>query len=145
MDGFNKRYGFYPQYPAADAGYGSFNNYLFCEQHGMEKYMKFTMYKKEAKYKGLKRKANCVVRINEDLTQFHNEVLNNLNYVHGALLRMKRSIQAEGIFGGIKWNKGYKQLRRRGIEGVILELGLISCGFNLYKYYLMKMAMQQAA
>ena len=206
MDGFNKRYGFYPQYPVADAGYGSFNNYLYCQQHGMEKYMKFTMYEKETKdsryrnnpYRACnfaidhegnmvcpsgkkfhflrtapvkgnkfgrteeyyqcedcsgclhrekchKSKENRIVRINEELTQFHNEVLNNLNCVHGALLRMNRSIQAEGTFGGIKWNKGYKRLRRRGIEGVILELGLISCGFNLYKYHLKKMSMQKAA
>ena len=206
MDGFNKRYGFYPQYPVADAGYGSYNNYLYCQQHGMEKYMKFTMYEKEtkdAKYrdnpyracnfaidqvgnmvcpngkrfyflktapvkgnqfgrteeyyqcedctgcphreKCHKSKENRVVRINEELTQFHKEVLNNLNSVHGALLRMNRSIQAEGTFGGIKWNKGYKRLRRRGIEGVILELGLISCGFNLHKYHLKKLSALAAA
>ena len=30
-----------------DAGYGSYNNYLFCEEHGMKKYMKFPMYQKE--------------------------------------------------------------------------------------------------
>jgi len=58
---------------------------------------------------------------------------------------MNRSIQAEGTFGGIKWNKGYKRLRRRGIESVILELGLIFCSFNLYKYHLKKMAMHKAA
>ena len=92
-----------------------------------------------------KSKDNRVVRINEELTQFHKEVLDNLNCVHGALLRMNRSIQAEGAFGGIKWNRGYKRLRRRGIEGVILELGLISCGFNLHKYHLTKMAAQEAA
>jgi len=33
----------------------------------------------------------------------------------------------------------------RGIEGVILELGLISCGFNLHKYHLKKIAAQKAA
>lgn len=71
-------------------------------------------------------KENRVVRVNEELSKFHNEVLNILNIVHGALLRMNRSIQAEGTFGGMKWNKGYKRLRRRGIEGVILELGMIS-------------------
>lgn len=92
----------------------------------MEKYMKFTMYE-------------------EELTKFHNEVLNNLNCVHGALLRMNQSIQAEGTFGGIKWNKGYKRLRRRGIEGVLLELGLISCGFNLCKYHLKKLTARRAA
>ena len=33
----------------ADAVYGSYNNYLYCEQHGMEKFMKFTMFEKETK------------------------------------------------------------------------------------------------
>ncbi|MDU7027593.1 hypothetical protein [Robinsoniella peoriensis] len=32
-----KTYGHYPKYPVADAGYGSYNNYLYCEEHGMEK------------------------------------------------------------------------------------------------------------
>ena len=41
----------YPEYPVADAGYSSFNNYLYCEEHGMKKYMKFTMYEKESKDK----------------------------------------------------------------------------------------------
>lgn len=49
---------------------------------------------------------------------------------------MSRSIQSEGTLGGIKWNRQYDRLRRRGIEGVILELGLISCGINLHKYHL---------
>ena len=47
MEKFYAIYGKYPMYPVADAGYGSFNNYLYCEEHGMEKYMKFTMFKKE--------------------------------------------------------------------------------------------------
>ena len=206
MDGFYERYGFYPQYPVADAGYGSYNNYLYCEQHGMEKYMKFPMYEKEtkdSKYRndpyracnfaidregymicpngkrfhflrtspvkgnrfgrteeyyqcedctGCPHREKChrssenrIVRINEELTKLHREVLDNLNSVHGALLRMNRSIQAEGTFGGIKWNRGYKRLRRRGIEGVVLELGLISCGFNLHKYHLKRMTAQRAA
>ncbi len=49
MEKFNRLYGFYPEYPVADAGYGSYNNYLYCEQHGMKKYMKFPMYEKETK------------------------------------------------------------------------------------------------
>ena len=46
----DKIYGFYPEYPVADAGYGSFNNYIL-RQHGIKKYMKFTMFEKEAKDK----------------------------------------------------------------------------------------------
>ena len=206
MEGFAKRYGHYPEYPTADAGYGSYNNYLYCQEHGMKKYMKFTMYEKEskdAKYRNdpyrtvnfaidhegymicpngkrfyflrsapvkgnqyerteeyyqcencegcpyrekcHKSKDNRVIRVNEELTQFHEEVLCNLNSVHGALLRMNRSIQSEGAFGGIKWNRSYKRLRRRGRKDVVLEFGLISCGFNLHKYHLKRQAAQKAA
>ena len=47
MNKFHDIYGFYPKYPVADAGYGSYNNYIFCEQKGLEKNMKFPMFKKE--------------------------------------------------------------------------------------------------
>ena len=46
MEEFKERYGFYPKYSVTDAGYGSYNNYIYCQKHGMEKYMKFSMYKK---------------------------------------------------------------------------------------------------
>lgn len=36
MEKFQENYGFYPKYPVADAGYGSYNNYIYCELHGME-------------------------------------------------------------------------------------------------------------
>ena len=45
MEKFHKQYG---EYPVADAGYGSLDNYLYCEEHGMKKYMKFTMFQKES-------------------------------------------------------------------------------------------------
>lgn len=206
MEKFNKTYGRYPEYPVADAGYGSFNNYLYCEEHAMKKYMKFTMFKKECedkeyhnnpyravnfpinangnpvcpngkefhylyskpvrgnkygrteefyqcedckgcflKEKCCKCEGNRIVRINEELTRFHEEVLNNLNSVHGALLRMNRSIQAEGAYGTIKWNRSYTRARRRGLKGIVLEISMISCGFNLHKYHLRQSARRLAA
>ena len=197
MEKFNQTYGHYPKYPVADAGYGSYNNYLFCEEHGMEKYMKFTMFEKETKsekyhtspyravnfkrdeegklicpndrrfifkhnqhVKGNKygrteevyecescegcpykseccksAKGNRTIRVNRELTSFHEEVVSNLESIHGVLLCMNRSIQAEGTFGVIKWDRSYKRLFRRGKENVLLELTLISCGFNIYKYH----------
>ena len=197
MEKFNKTYGHYPKYPVADAGYGSYNNYLYCEEKGMEKYMKFTMFEKETKdkkyhsdpyravnfkksekgellcpnekkfnYKYSKHikgnkygrteeiyecencqdcpyrkdcckkvQGNRTIRLNKELTSIHQEVIHNLESIHGALLCMNRSIQAEGTFGIIKWDKSYKRLFRRGIEGVTLELTLISLGYNLYKYH----------
>ena len=196
MNKFYTTYGFYPKYPVADAGYGSYNNYIFCEQHGMEKYMKFTMFKKETtdrKYhedpfravnfpigedgimrcpngkkfylqyrkniKGNKygrqeefyqcedccgcpyaeqcktTDKNRTVRINRELTAMHQEVIENLESIQGALLRMNRSIQAEGTFGIIKNDRWYKRTVRRGIKSVLLEVFLVSIGHNLYKYH----------
>ena len=73
--------------------------------------------------------------MNRELTAIRHEVIDNLESVHGALLRMNRSIQAEGTFGVIKWDRTYKRLFRRGEKAVILEFTLILCGFNLYKYH----------
>ena len=196
MEKFRNTYGFYPKYPIADAGYGSYNNYIFCEQNGMEKYMKFTMFKKETtdkkyhedpfravnfpigadgimrcpnrkafrfKYRHLvkgnnygrqeeiyecedcsacpyaerckKTEGNRTVRINQELTSMHQEVIDNLESIHGALLRMNRSIQAEGTFGIMKNDRWYKRIVRRGINSVRLEIFLVSIGQNLYKFH----------
>ena len=196
MEKFNSQYGKYPEYPVADAGYGSFDNYLYCEEHGMKKFMKFTMYKKETddkkyredpyravnfpinenscpvcpggkefhylksipiknnhydrteelwqcedctdcplKQKCCKCQGNRVVRLNEELTVIHKEVLDNLNSIYGALLRMNRSIQAEGAFGTIKWNRAYTRARRRGSDRLLLVISMISCGFTLHKFF----------
>lgn len=196
MNKFYTTYGFYPKYPVADAGYGSYNNYIFCEQHGMKKYMKFPMFKKETtdkKYhedpfravnfpigkdgimrcpngkrfylqyqknvKGnkygrqeevyqcedcsscpyaeqcKKTDKNRTVRINRELTAMHQEVIENLESIQGALLRMNRSIQAEGTFCIMKNDRWYKRIVRRGIKSVLLEVFLVSIGHNLYKYH----------
>ena len=80
------------------------------------------------------------------IDNFMNEtLLGNLNSVHGALLRMNRSIQAKGAFGAIKWNKAYQRIHRRGLKSVILEIAMISCGFNLHKYHFKSLARQIAA
>ena len=43
MEKFKSIYGFYPKYPTAGAGYGSYNNYIYCQEHSIEK----SMFKKE--------------------------------------------------------------------------------------------------
>lgn len=206
MEKFNGIYGFYPEYPVADAGYGSFNNYIYCEQHSMKKYMKFPMFKKETKDKKYhndpfrainfkidnngemrcpnnkafklkyrknvkgnlygrqeevyecedcrgcpyakqckKTDKNRTVRINEELTNMHKEVIDNLESIQGTLLRMNRSIQAEGTFGIIKNNHWYKRIVRKGIKSVKLELFLVSIGQNLNKYHKKQMRIKKVA
>ena len=91
-----------------------------------------------------KQEGNRTARLNKELTSFHHEVITNLESIHGALLCMNRSIQSEGTFGIIKWDRAYKRLFRRGEKSVILEFTLISCGFNLYKYHNKKQRLQKA-
>ena len=47
LEGFKQRYGYYPKYPVADAGYGGLKNYRYLKMHDMELYQKYTMYSKE--------------------------------------------------------------------------------------------------
>jgi len=75
----------------------------------------------------------------------HQEVTENLESIQGALLRMNRSIQAEGTFGIIKNDRWYKRIVRRGIESVRMELFLVSIGHNLYKYHNKQMRLLKAA
>lgn len=49
MGEFNSIYVHYPKYLATDARYGSYNNYLYYEEIGMKKYMKFPMFNREIK------------------------------------------------------------------------------------------------
>ena len=56
----------------------------------------------------------------------HQEVIENLESIHGALLRMNRSIQAEGTFGIMKKRRWYKRIVRRGIHSVKLEVLLVA-------------------
>ena len=206
MEKFHKTYGYYPKYPVADAGYGSFNNYLFCQEHGMEKYMKFPMFQKETedqKYRDnpfravnfkvdetgtlrcpngkafhllyrqpvkgnrygrqeevygcedcrgcpyaeqcKKTDRNRTIRLNQELTAIHQEVVENLESIHGALLRMNRTIQAEGTFGIMKNDRSYDRIVRRGLKSVQLEIILVSIGHNLYKFHNAKIQQQKAA
>lgn len=206
MEKFKSIYGHYPKYPVGDAGYGSYNNYIFCGQNGMEKYMKFPMYRKETKDRKYhedpfravnfkidgdgrlrcpngkafhfayrknvrgnrygrqeevyvcedcagcpyarqckKTDKNRSIRINEELTAMHEEVIGNLESIHGALLRMNRSIQAEGTFGIMKNDRWYKRVVRRGMDAVKLEVFLVCIGHTLYKYYNKQMRLQKAA
>lgn len=85
-----------------------------------------------------KSKGNRVITLNKELTSYHKEVIQNLQSVHGALLRMNRSIQSEGTFGILKEDRKYKRIVRRGLNSVNLEIFMISCGYNLMKYHMKK-------
>lgn len=196
MEKYKKMYDKYPTYPVADAGYGTYNNYIFCEQNNIEKYMKFPSYKKETKDKKYitniyrvcnfktnengelicpnnkifikkgekpvknnkygrteeiyecsdctncphkknctKAKGNRTITLNKELTKVHKEVIDNLESINGGLLRMNRSIQAEGAFGILKQDRQYRRIVRKGLTKVKLEAYIMAIGYNFYKLH----------
>lgn len=46
MESYREAYGNYPKWPVADAGYGSYDNYMFCIINKMELGMKYNYYSK---------------------------------------------------------------------------------------------------
>lgn len=81
---------------------------------------------------------NRVIKINEELTSFHQEVINNLASEEGIKLRCMRSSMSEGTFGVIKQDYNYKRITRKSLKKVNLEFYLIIIGFNLAKYHNLK-------
>lgn len=47
LEGYYKKYGSYPRYPVADAGYGGLTNYRYLKLNNMELYQKYSMYDKD--------------------------------------------------------------------------------------------------
>lgn len=56
---------------------------------------------------------NRMVRINVELSAMHEEILDNLENIHRALLLMNQPLQAEGTFDILKYGRWYKRIIRR--------------------------------
>jgi transposase len=95
----NEKYKSYPQFPVADAGYGSYDTYKFCKDNGMELYQKYVMYSREKE------------------TSFKKKIFNSRNFAYledGSILCpnnqeftfIKETVDKKGIYPKIK--KRYK-------------------------------------
>ncbi|HOP31613.1 MAG TPA: IS1182 family transposase [Spirochaetota bacterium] len=80
-----------------------------------------------------KSRHNRRIEINPTLIGFKKKVSANLKSEQGLLLRSKRPVEVESVFGHIKHNRGFKKFMLRGIDNVSTEWGLISIAHNLFK------------
>ena len=88
----------------------------------MKKYMKFPMYQKETHSR--KYREDPFRTVNFQVDEDGDPVCPN-----NKKFRFLRTVPVKG-------NRSYTRARRRGLDGLLLETALISCGFNLHKFYL---------
>lgn len=66
VDKYREYYGEYPRMVPADAGYGSFDNYSYCQEHGIELMMKYSGQIAESKITEKNRFKSYAFKLNED-------------------------------------------------------------------------------
>ena len=75
-----------------------------------------------------------IFEVSPEYQRYKQEARDMLLSVEGIEMRVNRSIQAEGSFGGLKQDMAYTRLRRTSLEKASLEIMLTCLGFNIRKY-----------
>jgi len=66
---------------------------------------------------------------------YRQQAKENLLSIKGIEIRVNRSIQVEGTFGDLKQNLGYVRFRRRGLNGVLVEIMMMCLAINIRKLF----------
>jgi transposase len=80
-------------------------------------------------------KYNKRVQVSPEFWKMRKESQTNITSKKGIILRMNRSIQAEGVIGVIKQDYGFRRFLRRGKENVMTEMILLCLGYNINKLH----------
>ena len=80
-------------------------------------------------------KGNRKMQLSKTFLRQREQSLRNITSEKGILLRMNRSIQAEGAFGVIKQDYGFRQFLLRGNKKVRTEMLLMAIGYNINKLH----------
>ena len=75
------------------------------------------------------------IQVSPQFDAYREESSRNITSEEGILLRINRSIQAEGVFGITKQDMGFSRFLTRGKEMVETEYLLLAFGFNINKLH----------
>ena len=87
-------------------------------------------------HRGKCRKAKTgyrTMRVNQVILEHRPRTLEKLTSEEGALLRMNRSIQVEGVFGVLKEDYGFRRFLTRGKKNIETQFFLLAFAFNVQK------------
>ncbi len=87
------------------------------------------------KSKCTKAKGNKKLELSVNFRELRQESLKNITSDCGIILRMNRSIQAEGVIGILKQDYGFRRFMRRGKKNVNTEMLLLCFGYNINKLH----------
>ena len=76
-------------------------------------------------------KTNRIIEVNPKLTRYKQLVRDKLKSEIGLQYRSQRPVDAEAVFGDVKYNHGFERFLLRGKEKTGIEAGLISLAHNL--------------
>jgi len=80
-------------------------------------------------------KYNRKIRVSPRLNNYKRQARDRLNSEYGKLLRSKRPIEVESVFGQIKHNRLFRRFMLRGLDKVNVEYGLVAIAHNLMKWW----------
>jgi transposase len=76
---------------------------------------------------------NRTINVSFALEEMRARARDNLQSEQGQVLRARRSVEVESVFGRLKHNWGFRRFRLAGLEKVKVEWGLLSIAHNLTK------------
>ena len=80
-----------------------------------------------------KSKNNRIIQVNFRVNRLRREAKKRLESEQGITNRKQRPADVEPVFGHIKYNRGFRRFRLRGLEKVQIETGLLAIAHNLKK------------
>lgn len=80
-------------------------------------------------------KGNRQLQVSKDFIALREDALMRITSEEGKLLRLNRSIQAEGAFGVLKQDYGFRRFLRRGEANVFTEVLLYAIAYNVSKLH----------
>ncbi len=86
-----------------------------------------------------KAKGNRRMEVSKDFLALRDAARERITSEHGQRLRLNRSIQAEGVFGVLKQDYGFRRFLRRGEANVFTESLLYAMAYNLNKLHSKRM------
>ena len=74
-----------------------------------------------------------MIQIGVELEKYRQQARDRLNSEEGRVLRSRRSVEVETVFGRLKQNWGFRRFLLRGTEKVSTEWGILSIAHNIAK------------